>query len=132
ADHDEIRRTAVGHEFLAARDPPACELGLPLVRLPALAGLAERDRREHVAGGELGQPLRALRRTAGPCDRESRERVTEERHRQRALTDHLGGEREIEHLECAAAVLVWQREAADTDLDESLPQRRVVSLPCLE
>jgi hypothetical protein len=58
--------------------------------------------------------------------------VAEERHRQRALAEHLGREREVEHVERAAAVLVGEREARDADLDESLPERGVVSVAGLE
>jgi hypothetical protein len=102
---------------------------LPLVGLPALVGSANAIVASASPVASLGSHCARCAGLPAPRDREARERVAEERHRQCALADHLRSEREVEHLERAAAVLVGQREAGHADLDESLPQRRVVPVP---
>ena len=131
ADDDQVGDRAVGHvglragELLAGRQRP-------LLGLPDAVHLAEGHGAQHLARGEPRQPALLLLFASGELQRQAGQRVPEERAGHAAVGDRLRREREVDHLEPGAAVLLRHLQAGHPHLREPLPERRVVALLTVE
>jgi hypothetical protein len=104
-----------------------CAAQLPRLRIPRVARLRERDRRDPLARREVREQATLLLIVARELDRETRERVTEDRARQCARAELLHHQRELEQAESGAAERLGHGEPGDAHLGEALPERGIVT-----